>query len=109
MATFGERLQAALELRDMSQRELGRRAGVSVAHVSRSASGESVPTVDIAARLAQTLDVSLDWLVDLPRREPGALTPAEEEWLRMYREMSEPGREVAMGMARALARAAGGI
>lgn len=86
---FADKLQAALELRDMSQRELGRRAGVATSHISRTLRGESTPTVDIAARLAAALDVSLDWLCDLPERRPGTLTPIEDELLSSFRSVPE--------------------
>ncbi len=87
----------------MSQRQLAQRAGVATSHISRIARGEAVPTVDVAARMAAALDVSLDWLCDLPERGLCALEPDEDELLALYRAMSEVGRGLTLDMARVIA------
>ena len=101
-----DKLQAALELREMSQRQLALRAGVATSHISRMVRGEAVPTVDVAARIAEALDVSLDWLCGLPERQAGALPPDEDELLALYRAMSEVGRGLTLDMARVVAERA---
>lgn len=94
---FAERLAVMLELRDMTQGQLAVKSGISQPHISRILRGENVPNVDIAAQLAAALNVSLDWLVGLPERQPDALRPEEDQLLRIFRRISdERGRRIAL-------------
>jgi len=101
---FADKLQAALELRGMSLRLLSQRSGVSQSHISRSINGESLPTVDVAARLAQALDVSLDWLCDLPERRPGTLAPLEDELIKSFRAVPADFQLLALQFVRGFIR-----
>lgn len=62
-ATFAGRLRAALSNAEMTQEELARRMGVSPAAVSRWAHGHRTPLSGYIARMADTLGVSVDWLL----------------------------------------------
>ena len=94
--SFGERLQEVIKLRRISQRELGRWAGLGSSHISQMCSGERVPGVDVAAKLAQVLGVSLDWLADMPDRVPEVLQPDEDELVRVYRAIDPALRLMAL-------------
>ena len=61
-AEFGTRLAAARKAGGLSQDEVGRRAGVRGTMVGRYERAEAEPSVEIAARLARALDISLDYL-----------------------------------------------
>lgn len=100
---FRRRLKAAIELRDMTRADLEALSGVKQNYISMILSGQRDPGLDVAVRLARALEVSLDWLCEIPQQQVGALTPAEDELLRLFRQMSDVGREVALDMARAIA------
>jgi transcriptional regulator with XRE-family HTH domain len=66
---FTERLRALREARGMSQGELGKHLNTSRQAIHAYESGISQPTLALAIRLADALDVSLDELVGrTPRR-----------------------------------------
>ena len=84
MATFGHRLRRARETRGWTQRELAARAGVDYFVIYRCERGtHTAPRVDVAARLARTLGVSLDYLAGLYEHDdtddpaPAALVRAD--------------------------------
>jgi len=90
-ATLGERLQAALELRDLTQGQLAHKARVRQGSISMIISGaRKAPRVDTLAALAVALDVSLDWLMGLPRRDKEVLQPDEDALLHLYRQIASP-------------------
>ena len=65
MATFGERLRRLREARGWSQQELSERSGVPYITIYRCERGQhQEPRVNVAARLARALGVSLDVLAD---------------------------------------------
>ncbi len=59
---FPERLKQAREKKGLSLRELRVRVRVSQSAMSHYANGVTLPTLDIAMKIAQELDVSVDWL-----------------------------------------------
>lgn len=59
---FAERFKAAREKSGLTLKELKDRIGVSVSALSHYANGANLPPLDVAAKLANELSVSLDWL-----------------------------------------------
>lgn len=62
MDNFGERINEARKAREWSILELAVRADVSSNCISRYELGLGGPTLHSAIKLADALDVSLDWL-----------------------------------------------
>jgi hypothetical protein len=62
--------------------------------------GKREPSVSIATCLALALDVSLDWLCGLPRRNAAELAPDEETLLSAYRRSPEVVKEMLLNMAK---------
>ena len=60
----GEKIKIALEAKGMSQKELSEKAHATEASISRYINGERYPKWQIVKRIADVLDVSLDWLAD---------------------------------------------
>lgn len=68
---FGERLRAARDRRDVTQKQLADEVGMHPPRISGYENGEAVPELEAAAKLAAALDVSLDELVlGRPREAP---------------------------------------
>ncbi len=61
-ATLGQRIRAAREARSESPADLAAAADISQEYLSQLEQDEHEPTLSVAARLAQALDMSLDEL-----------------------------------------------
>lgn len=64
-ADFGNRVAQLRKERDLSRDELGEKVGTSGAIVGRYERGDMKPSIEIAAKIAEALDVSLDFLMGL--------------------------------------------
>ncbi len=62
MGVFAERLKTARTAKNMTLKDLQQKAGVSAATINSYSTGKTLPTVDIAVKIAAALDVSLDFL-----------------------------------------------
>ncbi len=88
--SFAKRLSDLIYKRKMSQGQVAQKTGIGQSHISQIASGQRVPSVETAAKIARGMGVSLNWLCDVPERVSGALTPDEDQLLRTYRSISNP-------------------
>lgn len=75
MADFSTRLKDIIEAKGISQAWLAEQAETTEATISRYVSGVHKPNLDIVARIARALNVSIDYIMDLslsptPYREP---------------------------------------
>jgi transcriptional regulator with XRE-family HTH domain len=61
--SFGSRLLKARKKKGFSQEELARMLGTKGPAVGRYERDAMKPSIEVAANMAQILDVSLDWLV----------------------------------------------
>lgn len=84
------RLGLAMRTCGMSQGELARASGVSGSTLSGILAGKRLPHLPTALRLAEALDVSIEWLVGMDVRPDGRLKPARKGTVRFA-----PGREAA--------------
>jgi transcriptional regulator with XRE-family HTH domain len=72
VALIGSRVRALREAMDLSLRDLAERSGVSAPMLSQVERGETSPTLQVAARIANGLDLRLSQLLRLD--EGGAVT-----------------------------------
>lgn len=75
MADFSSKLRDIIESRGVTQSWLAEKTGAMEATISRYLSGVHKPNLDIVARIAQALNVSIDYMMDLslspiPYKEP---------------------------------------
>jgi transcriptional regulator with XRE-family HTH domain len=61
---IGDKIQALRKQHGWSQQQLAKMIGTSGPIVGRYERGEMTPSVEVAKRLADTFDVTLDFLVD---------------------------------------------
>lgn len=69
-----DRLAAIRKERQLSQSDLGTKVGLHTNAIGRYERGEAIPSVDVAAKLAKALDVSLDYLIGLTNLELNNVT-----------------------------------
>jgi len=60
---FGQKLKNVREEKDFKREDLAKKIGTSSAIIGRYERGERTPSVDIAKKIAEALEVSLDYLV----------------------------------------------
>lgn len=75
MADFSTRLRDIVEARGVTQNWLAEKAQTTEATISRYMQGIHKPNLDVVARIAKALNVSIDYIMDLslsptPYREP---------------------------------------
>lgn len=61
--TFGERLNYARKQKKMRQSDLGKLVGTSGDIIGKYERGENMPSIEVAAKMADALSVTLDYLV----------------------------------------------
>lgn len=66
---FVARLKDARERKDITLKELAEKCNVSLSAINRYVAMTSMPTIEVAASIAEALDVSLDWLCGLKEKE----------------------------------------
>lgn len=64
---FSKRLKDALDLRNVTQRELASRIGLTEVAVSRYANGLRMPRADVFFEICEVLNVSPDFLMGKTR------------------------------------------
>ena len=60
--TYGERLAAALKLKNLKQIDLARELGITRTAISKIINGTQYLDFDLAVKACETLEISLDWL-----------------------------------------------
>jgi len=61
--TFGDRLGYARKQKKMRQADLGKLVGTSGDIIGKYERGENMPSIEVAAKIAEALSVTLDYLV----------------------------------------------
>lgn len=97
---FSVRLRTARELRGLSQGELAARAGLPPTSISHFESGTRKPSFDNLRRLANTLEVTADYL--LGRVDEPDQTGHADPLYRDVAKLSAADRELAMDFMRML-------
>lgn len=60
---FGMNVSKLLEMNNMTQCELAKQVGVTEVSISRYINGERIPNVDIALKIALTLQTTIEYLM----------------------------------------------
>lgn len=69
--SFGEKLKALRKEKGWSQEDLARKVGGDGRQISRYENGHIMPSAEVLAKIAETFDVSLDYLLfDNVHRRP---------------------------------------
>jgi transcriptional regulator with XRE-family HTH domain len=72
--SFGARIVSIRKKHKISQSELALRIGLHANVLGRYERNEALPSIEVAARIAKALDVSLDYLSELGDTELDSLT-----------------------------------
>lgn len=92
--TFGNRLKQARENKGYNQKQFAERLGVTPTRLNYWEKDKREPDVAIIKQIAQSLDVSSDWLIgnNIISSEI-ELTAAEKQHIKKYRTLDEYGKK----------------
>lgn len=106
---FAQRLNDAMELRDISAAEIARQSNISEPMISRYRSGQYIPRMKALDRLAEVLRVSPHWLLgesDKMQAEVPEfnldLVPAEYDLIQCYRKLTRHNKSLLCDFAKML-------
>ena len=87
--TLGERIKLLRKERGWSQGELAEKIGADARQISRYENGRITPSVEVIVKIAQTFDVSIDYLLveEVPRRP---LRLEDQGFLDRLQDISRP-------------------
>ena len=86
---FPQRLRDLRKQNNLSQTELGQRAGLHYTHIGRFERGASRPSGDTLMRLADALGVSSDYLLDGATDEAAKAKFQDRELLKQFQEVEQ--------------------
>lgn len=107
-ANLGERIQNALDAREMTQADLARMSGLSTSLIAQIVSGRTEnPRFDTVITIANTLEVPLNYFAlknvrEIPKKTDG-LSHEERELLDIMRTITPEGQKQLMIYARGIA------
>lgn len=65
MSNFWEKVDAELNYRGMPRKELAKKANFPDSYISKGIARKSIPSADLALRIAHALNVSLEYLLEM--------------------------------------------
>ena len=89
---FSDNLKKAREIKGLSQTELAKRSGLQPSAVSHFETGRRAPSFDNLKRLADTLEVTTDFLIGR-EIDPTTSGPTLESIFRNAQEMADDDRQ----------------
>lgn len=103
MKNIGEIIQDNLEMKNMTQSELGEKLGLSQKAISKYVTGKSLPSIDTLEKICSVLDVNITSFFNLNLNN--ALPPQnkdEFEVLNHYRMLNRKNKSIVKDLLNAL-------
>lgn len=89
MSEFGERLKSARTAKKLSQTDLAKAIGVHYTQVGRYEKKGAIPSADVLARIANTLEVSSDFLMSGTTEELASGQLSDKELLNQFKQIEQ--------------------
>ncbi len=89
ISDFASRLKQLRTQRSLSQTELAKQVGVHYNHIGRYERGQSKPSAQILTKLAETLSVSADFLVEGNTDATAKATFQDRELLMQFKQVEQ--------------------
>ena len=90
---FAERLRELRTRKKLSQTELGMMVGLHYTQIGRYERGESSPSSEVLTKLAETLEVSTDYLMEGTSEEAAKAYVHDRELLHKFKQVEELNEE----------------
>ena len=88
-AAFGKRLTTAREAKSLTKEKLGKLVGVHHSQVGRYEKGEASPSAEVLKKMANTLDVSTDYLMNGTTADLAAENIQDKTLINQFNRISE--------------------
>ena len=96
---LASRIARAMEWRRFTQGQLAKYSGLDQSYVSMIVNRKRSPGFDKVVAIADTLDVSVDWLAGREQEDPETLDPEEQRIIEIYRHLADREKQIFLGMA----------
>lgn len=87
--TLGDRILEQRKAKGLSQSDLAKAVGIHFSNIGRYERGEAMPAADILSRIAETLDVSQDYLSNGTLQEKASAQITDQELLAQFRRVEQ--------------------
>lgn len=103
MKNIGDIIQNNLEMKNMTQSELGEKLGLSQKAISKYVTGKSLPSLDTLERICSVLDVNINTFFQLNQnRSPQPQNKDELEVLEYYQSLNVKNKSIIKDLLKAL-------
>lgn len=97
----GDRIRQARKLQQMTLKQLGEAVGVTGAAIAAWETGRNLPDAVMLRKLAVALNVSMNWLGEMPARDEDPASDVDE-FIKEYESLSYKDRQTLMSVLHAL-------
>jgi transcriptional regulator with XRE-family HTH domain len=92
-ASFGQRLTQAREAKGLTKDKLGKLIKIHYSQIGRYERGEASPSADVLKKMANTLDVSTDYLMNGTTADLAAENIQDKTLINQFNRISELSQE----------------
>lgn len=93
MTSFGDNLKQARVGKSLSQSQLAEAVGMHSTHISRYERSLANPTIEVVKKIAEALDVSVDFLIYGNEKEKAQNQIGDNELLSMFTKVQKLAKE----------------
>ncbi len=86
---FWENVEAELKYQNKTRKQLATFAGFDATTISKGISKQSIPSADVALKIAYFLNVSLESLLGLPEKGKNPQTVEQQSQILLYKKYCE--------------------
>ena len=89
--TFWENVETELKYQNKTRKQLASKVGIDTTTISKGLSNNSIPSADIALKIANFLNISLESLLEISGNSSNSVTASEEQQnqIFLYKKHSE--------------------
>lgn len=105
MKNIGKTIQEHLEIKEMTQREIGDKLGLTQKAISKYVTGKSQPSLDVLVKICKILDIDLKIILEINSSDDTRYvinTKDEYDLLSFYRSISTENKIVVMEIINSL-------
>ena len=83
--SFWENVEEELKFQNKTRKQLAKAVGFDTTTISKGLTNQSIPSADVALKIAYFLNVSVESLLDLPARTENKNAEEEQKQIRYYK------------------------
>lgn len=87
--SFWENVESELKYQNKTRKQLSTEVGIDATTISKGITNNSIPSADIALRIANFLNVTLESLLGLPENGKNKKSADQQNQIRLYKKYFE--------------------